>query len=179
MSFLELAHKRRSIRKYADRAVEREKLDECLDAARLAPSACNGQPWKFAALTDAAAKDAFCKEAFTGAYAVTAFAAKAPVIVAFIQEKTNITCRIGEIVQDKDYRSIDLGLACENFALAAADLGLGTCIIGWFSEKKAGKALKLPDSKKVVLLVSLGYPAEDPAPRPRKDRSETVSYNAY
>ena len=122
---------RRSVRKYENKPVEREKINACLEAARLAPSACNSQPWHFVVLDDPQIKDAFCKEAFSGVYAMTKWAAAAPVIIAVVSDAGNFTARIGNFFRRTEFYLVDQGIACEHLVLRAHDLGLGTCWIGW------------------------------------------------
>ncbi|HCC47476.1 MAG TPA: NAD(P)H nitroreductase [Elusimicrobia bacterium] len=175
--FLELAAARRSVRKYQSAPVEREKLDLCLEAARLAPSACNAQPCRFVVLDDPALKEKFCAAAFSGIYAACKFAAAAPVMVAVIADTGKLTAWLGNQVQGTNFRLVDIGIAAEHFVLAAAEQGLGTCWLGWFDAKAAARALGLGHGKKVEILISAGYPAESPAARPRKTKEEFCSYN--
>lgn len=175
--FLELAAARRSVRKYKADPVEREKLDLCLEAARLAPSACNAQPCKFIIIDEPELKEKFCAAAFTGVYSATRFAAAAPVLAAVVADTGKLSAWLGNQVQDTNFRLVDIGIAAEHFVLAAAEQGLGTCWIGWFNAKGAAKALGLPAGRKVEVLISLGYPAENPAPRPRKSKEAFGSYN--
>lgn len=175
--FLALAAARRSIRKYKPDPVEREKIDLCLEAARLAPSACNAQPCRFVIIDEPALKEKFCEAAFTGVYSATRFAAAAPVIAAVVADKGKFSAWLGNQVQDTNFRLVDVGIAAEHFVLAAAEQGLGTCWIGWFSQKGAARALGLGAGRRVEVLISLGYPAEAPAPRPRKSKEEYSSYN--
>lgn len=176
--FLELAAARRSVRKYKPDPVEREKLELCLEAARLAPSACNAQPYRFIIIDEPALKEKFCREAFSGLYAACKFAAAAPAILAVVSDTGKVTAWLGNQVQDTNFRLMDIGIAAEHFVLAAAEQGLGTCWLGWFSAKGAAKALGLGRGKKVEILVSVGYPAEAPAARPRKSPEEFRSFNA-
>jgi len=175
--FLELAAARRSIRRYRPDPVAREKLDLCLEAARLAPSACNAQPCRFVVLDDPALKEKFCSAVFTGVYSATRFAAAAPVMVAVISDTGKFSAWLGNQIQDTNFRLVDIGIAAEHFVLAAAEQGLGTCWIGWFNSKAAAKALGLGAGKKVEVLISVGYPDESPSPRPRKTKEEYSSYN--
>lgn len=175
--FLELAAARRSIRKYKDAPVEREKLDLCLEAARLAPSACNAQPYKFVVIDEPALKEKFCAAAFSGVYSACKFAAAAPAIVAVISDTGKVSAWLGNQVQDTNFRLVDIGIAAEHFVLAAAEQGLGTCWLGWFSAGAGAKVLGLGSGKKIEVLLSVGYPAENPAPRPRKEKVEFSSYN--
>ena len=175
--FLELAAARRSIRKYKDIPVEREKLDLCLEAARLAPSACNAQPYKFVVIDEPALKEKFCAAAFSGVYSACKFAAAAPAIVAVLSDTGKVSAWLGNQVQDTNFRLVDIGIAAEHFVLAAAEQGLGTCWLGWFSAGAGAKALGLGSGKKIEVLLSVGYPAENPAARPRKKKGEFASYN--
>ena len=170
---------RRSIRKFAEKPVEREKINACLEAARLAPSACNSQPWHYIVIDDPKVKETFCKEAFSGVYAMSKWAEKAPVLVAVVSDRGNFTSRIGNFFRSTEFFLVDQGISGEHFVLRAHDLGLGTCWIGWLDSKKAAKFFKLPGSKKIEHLFAVGYPAENPAPRPRAKLEDIVTYNEY
>ena len=157
---MEVIKARRSIRKYQEKPVEREKINDCLEAARLAPSACNSQPWHFIVIDDPKVKEAFCKEAFSGVYNMTKFAEKAPVLVAAVSDRGNFTSRIGNFFRRTEFYLVDHGIACEHFVLRAHDLGLGSCWIGWLNSNKAEKFFNLPKGKKIEHLIAVGYPAE-------------------
>ena len=179
MELMDVIKSRRSIRKYQDKPVEREKINACLEAARLAPSACNSQPWHYIVIDDPKVKEAFCKEAFSGVYSMTKFAEKAPVLIAAVSDRGNFTSRIGNFFRRTEFYLVDQGISGEHLVLRAHDLGLGTCWIGWLNSDKAEKFFHLPKSKKIEHLIALGYPAEEPAPRPRQKMEEMVSYNEY
>jgi len=173
---------RHSVRKFANKPVEREKLNECLEAARLAPSACNSQPWHYIVIDDSQVKEAFCKEAFSGVYNMTAWAAKAPVLVAVVSDRGNFTSRIGNFFRNTEFFLVDQGISGEHFVLRAWELGLGTCWIGWLNSTKAEKFFNLPKGKKIEHLFAVGYPAEGDKPsilHGRKKLEEIVSYNQY
>ena len=176
MDFSELVQKRQSDRKYASRPVERDLVVTCLEAARLAPSACNSQPWKFVVVDD---RELVRKvgEAAAG-MGMNGFAREVPVIVAVVLEKMNLTARIGSVIKDKEYSLLDVGIAVEHFCLQAAELGLGTCIMGWFNEKKVKELLGIR-GKRVPLLISLGYPAGENRKKIRKSMDEMSSWNKY
>ena len=163
MNLSELIQKRQSDRKYESRPVSREMVMKCLEAARLAPSACNSQPWKFVVVDDVA---------------LLSQMGAVPVIVAVVLEKMNLTARIGSVIKDKEYSLLDVGIAVEHFCLQAAELGLGTCIMGWFDEKKVKKLLCIK-GKRVPLLISLGYPAGETRKKARKSLEEMSSWNQY
>ena len=156
--------------------MERDLVVKCLEAARLAPSACNSQPWKFVVVDD---RELVRKvgEAAAG-MGMNGFAREVPVIVAVVLEKMNLTARIGSVIKDKEYSLLDVGIAVEHFCLQAAELGLGTCIMGWFNEKKVKELLGIR-GKRVPLLVSLGYPAGENRKKIRKSMDEMSSWNKY
>ncbi len=174
---LKIAAARRSIRKYKAVPVEREKLDLCLEAARLAPSACNAQPYRFIVLDEPALKEKFCAAVFGGVYSACRFAAAAPVMVAVVSDTGKLTAWLGNQMQSTNFRLVDIGIAAEHFVLAAAEQGLGTCWLGWFNAKAAAKALGLGTGIKVEVLLSVGYPDEAPPPRKRKTTKELAGYN--
>ncbi len=176
----DLIKNRRSIRKYKDTPVPKDLVLQCIEAARLAPSACNSQPWHFVVFDDKEAKDAFADAVFTGPYKFCRPIAAAPVLIAVTAKAGgNISTGIGQFISGTKYYMIDQGIATEHLVLKAQELGLGTCWIGWFDPKKAKKALKLPFDRKVEILIALGYPDENPAPRPRKPLEDIISFNKY
>lgn len=181
MNFFELIKKRESVRGYLDKEVEREKIEKIIECARLSPSACNAQPWKFVVVDNKNIIKDVAKKVYDPLVSgINKFALTAPVFIVVVGEKRNLTSKIGEIVKKKDYTSIDIGIACENICLAATELGLGTCMIGWFKEKDIKNILSIPSKKEVHLIITLGY-YENNAPRKkvRKDMSEILSYNKY
>lgn len=179
MELKKIIEDRRSIRKFQEKPVEREKINACLEAARLAPSACNSQPWEFVVIDDPKIKEAFCKAAFSGIYAQSKWAADAPAFIVAISDKGNFMTRIGNFVRGTTFYLVDHGIACEHIVLRAWDLGLGTCWMGWINASALAKFLKLPGGKKVEHVIPIGYPAETPQPRPRQPLESIVSYNEY
>jgi nitroreductase len=165
--FLDLVRARRSVRRYLPRPVERGKIRACLEAARFAPSAHNVQPWRFLVVDDPALKERLCDGAFSWPYALSGFAAKAPVIVVILARKDVIADRLGSQVQGTRYHLLDIGIAGEHFVLEAEELGLGTCWIGWFNKRKTRKILKIPRKYDIVALLSLGHVEKKPS-RERK-----------
>lgn len=177
MDFYDLIQKRQSDRRYdASRQVDRDLVMKCLEAARLAPSACNSQPWKFVVVDQPGLKGQMAEAA--AGMGMNRFATEAPVIVAVVLEKMNLTARIGSVIKDKEYSLLDVGIAVEHFCLQAAELGLGTCILGWFDEKKVKKLLGV-DRRRIPLLITLGYPAGATRPKSRKTLEEMSSWNKY
>lgn len=176
--FSNLVKSRRSVRKFLDKKVEREKIQTCVESARIAPSAENVEPWRFLIIDDPQVKNRFCQQAFSGVYKVTRWAAKAPVIVVILAKLDILANRIGKQIQGTNYYLIDIGIAGEHFVLQAQELGLGTCWIGWFSERGARKALGIPKKYKVVSLLTLGYPnVESFKPKKRLTLEQILWFN--
>lgn len=172
MNFTEIAQKRQSCRAYdPERAVEREKLDAILHAARLAPSACNSQPYHLTVCTGDTAKEvAAC---VTG-MGMNRFAADAPVLIVISEAAYNATAAAGAKIKHNDYRSIDIGIVTAYLTAEATAQGLSTCILGWLSDEKLRTVCGL--SRPVRLVITLGYAKEgDPLrEKKRKPLSELV-----
>ena len=170
MNFLELVEMRQSCRKYDTRPVEGEKLDRILAAARLSPSACNGQPYHLTVCRgEAAGKVA---RACMG-MGMNKFAADAPLLLVISEEGYVASAAFGARVKGNDYRSIDIGILAAHITLAAEAEGLGSCILGWFDDNavRAVCGLSMP----VRLVVTLGYPLDNHREKKRKDLAELVS----
>ncbi|MCX6308508.1 MAG: nitroreductase family protein [Bacteroidia bacterium] len=179
-TFLELVKSRQSDRAYdINRPVEAEKLEYILEAARLAPSACNAQPWKFIAVTDTALVKETASCVADKALGMNHFAFQAPVLIVILEDAANFTSKLGGTVKQKHFPHMDLGIAAAHLTLAAADQGLGTCIVGWFNEKKMRKVLEIPSSKRPVLVITLGYSTQALREKKRKKTEEVVSFNTY
>ena len=177
MNFEELILKRQSDRKYLPAPVAKEDVLKCLEAARLSPSACNSQPWKFVVVDDRA-KLTEMADAAEG-LGMNKFTHGVPVMVAVVLEKMNASARLGSLVKRKDYCMLDMGMAVEHFCLQAADLGLGTCIMGWFDEKRIAKLLNIPRGKRIPLIIALGHPDGHTRSKIRKPLEEMSSWNSY
>lgn len=161
MSFLELVKNRQSIRTYSDISIEREKLNRCLEAARLSPSACNSQPWRFIVVDTPELKDKIAKSTFSELVSFNKFSLTAPALVVVTASKGNLKTKVGQMITNIPYYLIDIGIAAEHFCLQAAEEGLGTCMIGWFNEKEIKKHLNIPKNKRVSLVIAIGYPKSD------------------
>lgn len=166
MEFFEVIRSRRSIRRYQDRPVEEEKLVEVLEAARLAPSWKNLQCWRFLVLTEAARVEAVLTALHPDNPGRRAIA-QAPVAIVVCADPRESGSEEG-----KDYYLADAAIAFEHLCLAACALGLGTCWIGWFDEARLKNNLDVPEELRVVGITPLGYPDQEPKPRPRKELSE-------
>jgi nitroreductase len=176
---LELIKARQSDRAYTDQHVEMEKIDRILEAGRLAPSACNAQPWKFIIVDEPGLLEQLAIASSAKLLGMNSFVGQAPLQIVVVRESANMTSKIGATIKDKDYSLIDIGIASENICLQAAAEELGTCMIGWFDEKSVKDILKIPASKRVELLITVGYPAKPKREKKRKPKDETVSRNRY
>ena len=181
MALLELLKQRKSVRNFLDRPVEREKILMCLEAARVAPSACNSQPWKFIIVDDRELKNKLCRKAFGGIYSINSFCKMAPVIVVVVSEKSKFSARIGGMFRGTKYYLIDIGIAGEHFVLQAEDLDLGTCWLGWFNESAVKSMLNVPKSKKIDILIALGYYDKEKvkSEHGREPLDKIASFNSY
>src|SRR3989339_620853 len=119
MTFIDLVKHRFSCRKFLNTPVEKEKLEQCLEAARLAPSACNSQPWSFIVVDEEKCKNRLAEEAFSGAYSMNAFAKSAPVLIVVVTERSGYIARLGGYFKGVQYSLIDIGIACEHLILQA------------------------------------------------------------
>lgn len=174
MNFMEIARLRQSCRSYDEgRAVEEEKLTAVLEAARLAPSACNGQPYHFTVCRGQAAKAA---AAATMGMGMNKFAPQAPVCIVVSEEPYVKSAALGAKLKKNDYRSIDIGIAVSYLTAEAAAQGLSTCILGWLDDEKLRQICGL--NQPVRLVITLGYAKEEDQLRPkkRKDLSQLVSF---
>jgi len=178
-TFLELVQSRQSDRAYMDTPVEREKIERILETVRLAPSACNAQPWKFIVVTDPEKRTQVAEATSNKVLSMNHFSRHAPVQVVVLEESANFTSNLGGWISKKHYPHIDLGIAAAHISLAAADEGLGSCIIGWCDEKKVQKTLDIPKNKRVMLIILLGYSNQPLREKKRKPMQEIVSWEKY
>lgn len=182
MAFLDLVHARHSVRRYdGSRSVERDKIDRCLEAARLAPSASNAQPWRFIVVDEPALRERVAKATFGRLVSFNHFSLQAPALVVCVAEDLKLKARIGGLIKNRRYSGMDMGIAAAHFCLQAAEEGLGTCMLGWFDEKGVRRALGIPAWKRVGLIITVGYPARDAATpgRVRKTLDDVRVYNRY
>jgi len=175
MNFLEIATARQSCRSYDEnRPVEQEKLDAILEAGRLAPSACNGQPYHITVCRGEVAKEVALLTRGLGG--MNKFAVQAPVMLVISEAPYVKSAAVAAKAKNNDYRSMDIGIATAYLTAEAAEQGLGTSILGWFDDEKVRKICDL--DQPVRLIITLGYPKEgDPLRRKvRKDMGKLVSY---
>lgn len=172
MNFIEIAENRQSCRKYSDRAVEEEKLGRILEAARLSPSACNGQPYHITVCRGEAKKKAAFAVQGMG---MNKFASDAKVLLVISEKPYVASAALGAKVKKNDYRSIDIGILSAYITAEAAAQGLGSCILGWLDDAKIRKICGLEGA--VRLVITLGYPKEGDSLREKKRKplSELVT----
>jgi nitroreductase len=181
MRFDELIQARRSVRKYQPKEVEPEKLRALIEAVRMAPSASNAQPWKLILVDDPAIKDQVARATFNKIVSFNQFAMEAPVIAVLAVEKHSLLTQVAGWLKDRPFYLIDIGIAAAQFCLQATELGLGTCMLGYFDEAEIKKILQIPRAIRVALVITVGYEAENlPArPKARKAADGMSSRNRY
>lgn len=167
----EVIKSRRSVRKFKSQSIEEEKLKQVLEAVRLAPSACNFQPYKFIVV-----KDEKIRKALVPACRNQSFIGEAPLIIVGVTFPEKAYKRMGG---SSNSHEVDLAIAFDHLTLAAWELGLGTCWIGAFAEEEVKRILDIPDNVRVVALTPLGYPDEKPQFRNRKSLRELISYDRF
>ena len=166
MEVMEAIRTRRSIRKYKPDPVPDDILQDVLNAARLAPSAGNRQPWLFIVVRDPEVKERM-KEVYGAEWFYTA-----PVIIVACGYRDKAWTRS----DGKNYMEVDVTIAMDHLILAAWEKGLGTCWIGAFDPQKAREVLEIPEDAEPVVMTPLGWPAEQPEAKPRKSLDEIVIY---
>ncbi|MBQ8365334.1 MAG: nitroreductase family protein [Bacteroidaceae bacterium] len=177
-SFLELAQARQSDRSFEPgRTIDSDVLNRIVEAGRLAPSACNGQPWHFTVITDSELLPQVGKA--TSSLGINRFVKDSSALILITHEPTNITSRFGCGIKDKDFPMMDLGIASAYITLAAEDDGVGSCILGWFDEKKIKQLVGIPEKKRLMLIVALGYAAKPKRKKIRKEWNKVVSFEKY
>jgi len=169
MNVFEAIKTRRSVRSYKDRDIEEEKLKKILEAARLAPSAKNLQQWKFVVVREREKRKKLAEAANR-----QDFIGEAPVVIAAVSLNPNNVMGCGV----PSY-PVDLAIAVDHMTLQAVEEGLGTCWIGAFDQEKVKEILKVPEDYKVVVLLPLGYPADTPKPKLRKNLEEIISFEEF
>lgn len=175
-SFFDMAALRKSCRKFSTAAVEKEKILKILECARLAPSACNAQPWHFHVVTEPVTTAKVAKS--LQEMKMNSFTSTVPCFIVIQEGESNISAAFGGRLKNQDYTGYDIGLSTAHICYAAQELGLSTCILGWFSQKELKQTLNLSD-KPVRLVIALGYeetPSTEPSDKKRKDPSQIVTY---
>jgi nitroreductase len=176
---LSLIKSRQSERRYLDRPVEKEKIERITEAGRLSPSACNGQPWRFIVVDEPELRQKVASATESEILRMNTFVHQAPVLIVIVREKSNFTSRAGDLIKKRDYSLIDIGIATASMIYQATAEGVGTCILGWFDERKIRELLGIPKSKRVELVISVGYTENQHRNKTRKPPEEVITSNRY
>lgn len=160
LSMVDIILSRRSIRRYEQQPIPKETMKLILETGRMAPSAANRQPWHFIVVTNQELKEKLSKWRFS----------------RFLKNSAAVIVGCGEASR---WATIDVSIALENMVIAAWSLGVGSCWIGGFNEKEVKELLGIPDNIRIIALLSLGYPAEQPTPRRKKPLEQIVHYNKF
>lgn len=174
MNFETIIKTRQSCRNYdKSKEVAIEDIKKILSAAAISPSACNSQPWKFTVAQGGAVAEI---ASATQGMGMNKFTKDVNVFIVISEGAYNKTALVGSKIKDQDYKSVDIGIATAHMCLCATELGLSTCILGWFDEKKIQNLIKT--KSRIRLVIALGYAAQDDKLRSktRKDFSEIVEF---
>lgn len=169
MEVMEAIKSRRSVRSFKPDPISEADLNAILEAARLAPSASNRQPWKFVVVRDPDKRAALAKASRN-----QVFVGQAPVVIVAVALEPDQTMMCGV-----ERYAVDLAIAVDHITLAAADKGLGTCWIGAFDQDEACRIAGVPEEYKIVTVLPLGYPADEPRPKTRKTLPEIVCWETF
>ncbi|MFH1878411.1 MAG: nitroreductase family protein [Candidatus Omnitrophota bacterium] len=180
-SIFNLIKARRSIRAYGKKHIPIRDIELCAEAARYAPSACNSQPWKFIIVTEPSIKKKISEKAFSGIFKMNSFAKYADAYIIVISDTLKFPAWLGGKLRGTDFRKIDTGIACSHIILQAQELGIGTCVLGWFNERVIKRSLHVPLNKKVELIIALGYTDQGSFMKGKnlKDKKQTIFSNTY
>lgn len=181
MDFELLQATRESCRSYSDQPVSRQDLTHLVDVARLCPSGCNAQPWRFIIVDEAEARaklvEALDDDGFTGC----PWGDQVPAFIVICEEEAHVRPGVAQRYGTQKFAQMDIGMAAMALCYEAAAMGLGTCIIGTFSKEKMHTAFGIPAERPVRLIITVGYPKNPAAPRKksRKELAEILSYNQW
>jgi len=168
MDILDLIKRRRSVRSYKSDPIPQKSLEKILEAARFAPSAYNSQSLKFILVSDSKKKQELAKAANN-----QMFISKAPLIIVGVALNPEHLMPCGVYSYP-----VDLAIAMDHITLAACEQGLGTCWIGAFSQEEAKNVLNIPDNHKIVAMMPIGFPADSPNPKKRKELKEIITFSS-
>ena len=173
--FMELCLRRQSCRDFADRPVEREKLERCIEAARLAPSACNSQPWSFVVVENPQLVPEVAKT--SQQLGINGYISGAKAFIVVLEEHAVLMPKLRCILDSQYFAKGDLGAAVLSICLQAESMGLGTCILGIYDREKLCELLGIPLEKQFGGLIAVGYPATDKVRnKVRKSLKEIVRF---
>ena len=173
--YFELIERRESCRSFSDRPVEREKLERCISAARIAPSACNSQPWRYLVVTN----PELCEKLrpCVQGLGMNRFADQCRAFVVVVEEPANLSERVAKVIKQQHFAPVDIGLSVSQLCYAATEQGLSTCILGWLNEGQIKKLFSLGAEEHVQLVICVGYAAPgELRKKVRKPEEKTVSY---
>ncbi len=179
MTFMDLANNRQSDRAFTAQEVNRKDLLKCVQAAQLAPSACNSQPWKFIVIDDAEVLKQAGAAIANNPLGINKFAETAPALVAVVEEPATLMPGIRDKVNANRWAQFDLGSATTHFCLQAAEMGLSTCIMGAFDQEKMHALLGIPEESRVFVMLAVGYPSGATRTKNRKELNAIHSFNRY
>ncbi|NMM63701.1 nitroreductase [Clostridium sp. P21] len=172
---------RRSIRKYLNKPIEDEKIVELLESARLAPSGSNTQPWHFIVVKSESMRKKLAEASHNQKWMMSS-----PVFIVCVADincriKENLHIHLDENSTQEEVKQIirDTSIAIEHIVLQAANLGLGTCWVAWFTQENIRPILNIPSDKYVISILTVGYADEEPKPRPRKSLEQIVHYENW
>lgn len=181
MNFEALQAARESCRVYSEKPVSRENLTHLVDVARMCPSGCNAQPWHFIIVDEPEAKeklvDALVDSGLTGC----PWGDKVPAFIMICEDEAHLMPGIGEHYGTQHFAQMDIGMAAMALCYEATSVGLGTCMIGTMDQEKLHQSFGIPAERTVRLIITVGYPAKEGAPRrkTRKNLEEVISYNRW
>lgn len=174
---LNIIKERFSVRKYSGKAIEEEKLNLILEAARLAPSASNSQPWHFYVIKNKVKIRELAADMPLGSKVViNSFIAEAPIVIVATAGPIDLLHKVASFIINKRWYYMDVAIALEHMVLTGWEMGIGSCWIGWFDEKKIKNLLDIPKDQEVIAMLTLGYPKEEKIPfkKHRKKLEEIV-----
>jgi nitroreductase len=162
MDFRELMLQRQSVRRFdASQKIAEDDMQKILEAGRMAPSACNSQPWTFVLVDEQPLLSQVAQATQSKVIQLNTFVKDAAALIVIVIEKPRIVTQIGGAIKRKDYPQYDIGFATAQMSLQATELSLGSCILGWFDEKKIKQLLQIPGNRSIGLVLALGYAVED------------------
>ena len=173
--FLEICSRRQSCRNFADKAIEHEKLIKCVEAGRLAPSACNSQPWSFVVVEtpEIVAEVAKCGQQFIP----NPFLSNAKAFIIVLEEHAFLNASVASLLDSQYFAKGDLGAATVQICTEAETQGLGTCIIGMYDRPKLCELLDISPEKQFAAFIAVGYPSNDTVrPKDRKKLEEITRF---
>lgn len=176
-----LIEERQSDRKYdPDYVIDKETLQRIAEAGRLSPSACNAQPWHFVIVTDTERKKCIAKALASPLVGnMNGFAKDASAFIVIVQEKVNLTSKLGTWIKGTSFPQYDIGIAAGFITLAAEHEGLGSCIMGWLDKDKVRSLLNIPKNKEIPLVIALGKSLSKQRKKIRKSSQEVISWEEY